>query len=149
MDSNLSFYNNTCNTFIEKIKEIVYVIRIQSLLAEAEGLRSCILKGNTKKQNLLPFKILRSPLKTIITRFFTLSFESLYQSFKPQNKDTILGVPVLWRRLRDSNPRGLSPKRFSRPPRYDRFDKPPFIVVFVKILSNLNFYVIFTLFLFL
>ncbi len=26
------------------------------------------------------------------------------------------------RRERDSNPRGLSPKRFSRPPRYDRFD---------------------------
>ena len=34
---------------------------------------------------------------------------------------------LLWRRLRDSNPRGLAPKRFSRPPRYDRFDKPPFI----------------------
>ncbi len=31
----------------------------------------------------------------------------------------------LWRRKRDSNPRGLSPKRFSRPPRYDRFDIPP------------------------
>ncbi len=30
----------------------------------------------------------------------------------------------LWRRKRDSNPRGLSPKRFSRPPRYDRFDIP-------------------------
>ena len=30
-----------------------------------------------------------------------------------------------WRRRRDSNPRGLSPKRFSRPPRYDRFDTPP------------------------
>ena len=31
----------------------------------------------------------------------------------------------MWRRKRDSNPRGLSPKRFSRPPRYDRFDIPP------------------------
>ena len=30
-----------------------------------------------------------------------------------------------WRRRRDSNPRGLTPKRFSRPPRYDRFDTPP------------------------
>ena len=30
-----------------------------------------------------------------------------------------------WRRQRDSNPRGLSPKRFSRPPRYDHFDMPP------------------------
>ena len=25
----------------------------------------------------------------------------------------------------DSNPRGVAPKRFSRPPRYDRFDNPP------------------------
>ena len=34
-------------------------------------------------------------------------------------------VRFAWRRKRDSNPRGLSPKRFSRPPRYDRFDIPP------------------------
>ena len=32
---------------------------------------------------------------------------------------------VLWRRERDSNPCGREPKRFSRPPRYDRFDNPP------------------------
>ena len=30
-----------------------------------------------------------------------------------------------WRRERDSNPCGVAPKRFSRPPRYDRFDIPP------------------------
>ena len=29
--------NNPCNSFITKIKKIVSVIRIQSLLAEAEG----------------------------------------------------------------------------------------------------------------
>ena len=29
------------------------------------------------------------------------------------------------RRERDSNPCGIAPKRFSRPPRYDRFDIPP------------------------
>ena len=36
-------------------------------------------------------------------------------------------LPALfrWRRRRDSNPRGLAPKRFSRPPRCDRFDTPP------------------------
>ena len=27
--------------------------------------------------------------------------------------------------MRDSNPRGVAPKRFSRPPRYDRFGNPP------------------------
>ena len=33
----------------------------------------------------------------------------------------------VWRRGRDSNPCGVSPKRFSRPPRYDRFDTSPFV----------------------
>ena len=31
----------------------------------------------------------------------------------------------LWRRGRDSNPCGVAPKRFSRPPRYDHFDTSP------------------------
>ena len=31
----------------------------------------------------------------------------------------------MWRRGWDSNPRALSDKRFSRPPRYDRFDTSP------------------------
>ena len=30
-----------------------------------------------------------------------------------------------WRRGRDSNPCGIAPKRFSRPPRYDHFDTSP------------------------
>ena len=34
-----------------------------------------------------------------------------------------------WRRKRDSNPRGLAPKRFSRPPRYDRFDIPAYVSI--------------------
>ena len=33
----------------------------------------------------------------------------------------------LWRRGRDSNPCGVAPKRFSRPPRYDRFDTSPYM----------------------
>ena len=32
-----------------------------------------------------------------------------------------------WRRVWDSNPRACEGKRFSRPPRYDRFDNPPYI----------------------
>ncbi len=35
-----------------------------------------------------------------------------------------------WRKWRDSNPRGLAPKRFSRPPRCDRFDTLPYIKLF-------------------
>ena len=34
---------------------------------------------------------------------------------------------VFWRRERDSNPCGRVPKRFSRPPRYDHFDIPPYM----------------------
>ena len=32
---------------------------------------------------------------------------------------------LFWRRKRDSNPREVALKRFSRPPRYDRFAIPP------------------------
>ena len=45
------------------------------------------------------------------------------QRKKPWSSNEHQGV--LWRRGRDSNPCGLAPKRFSRPPRYDRFDTSP------------------------
>ena len=37
-----------------------------------------------------------------------------------------LPLALLWRRGWDSNPRALSDKRFSRPPRYDHFDTSPY-----------------------
>ena len=37
----------------------------------------------------------------------------------------------IWRRGWDSNPRGLSPKRFSRPPRYDHFDTSPLFILMI------------------
>ena len=48
-----------------------------------------------------------------------------FESFLMPNKKSTTRVLFVWRRQRDSNPRGVSPKRFSRPPRYDRFDMPP------------------------
>ena len=45
---------------------------------------------------------------------------------------------LLWRRRRDSNPCGLAPKRFSRPPRYDRFDTPPYAAIIVECLCIVN-----------
>ncbi len=33
---------------------------------------------------------------------------------------------LLWRKRRDSNPRGLAPKQFSRLPRYDHFATLPY-----------------------
>ena len=52
----------------------------------------------------------------------------MIEETKPQGYPLRLFVRFLaaiWRRQRDSNPRGVAPKRFSRPPRYDRFDMPP------------------------
>ena len=34
---------------------------------------------------------------------------------------------IFWRRVWDSNPRGLAPKLISNQPRYDRFDNPPYL----------------------
>ncbi len=48
-------------------------------------------------------------------------------------------LSFFWRRVWDSNPRGITPKRFSRPPRYDRFDNPPYIIVAEIPVSSLLF----------
>ena len=47
------------------------------------------------------------------------------KSFK---KEDFYGVQIcaIWRRERDSNPCEIALKRFSRPPRYDHFDIPPY-----------------------
>ena len=63
---------------------------------------------------------LRSPVMTA-----SITLRIYFTHYK--KKTTRLGG--LWRRQRDSNPRGREPKRFSRPPRYDRFDMPPYSVV--------------------
>ena len=56
---------------------------------------------------------------------------------KPKRTRQAKRLPCpFWRRRRDSNPRGLSPKRFSRPPRYDRFDTPAFIFYLSIILGE-------------
>ena len=44
----------------------------------------------------------------------------------------------LWRKVWDSNPRGREPKRFSRPPRYDRFDNFPYRRTLLEIKSPHN-----------
>ena len=38
----------------------------------------------------------------------------------------LIKTAYIWRRGRDSNPCGVAPKRFSRPPRYDHFDTSPY-----------------------
>ncbi len=49
----------------------------------------------------------------------------LKYSFSGRIVTKLSALSKVWRREWDSNPRGLAPKRFSRPPRYDRFDISP------------------------
>ena len=60
----------------------------------------------------------RSSREPPILRSFVLT------SAYAKTRECLWAFPCFWRRRRDSNPRGVSPKRFSRPPRYDRFDTP-------------------------
>ena len=53
-------------------------------------------------------------------------------NFHKQKAYTRVDIGFSWRRMRDSNPRGREPKRFSRPPRYDRFDNPPYRLNYFK-----------------
>ena len=53
---------------------------------------------------------------------------------KSKRKESAKAFFSFWRRRRDSNPRGLSPKRFSRPPRYDRFDTPALLFFYLSII---------------
>ena len=50
-------------------------------------------------------------------------FEKTYENDKGSKPCS--SKPLRWRRRRDSNPREIALKRFSRPPRYDHFATPP------------------------
>ena len=74
---------------------------------------------------------------------FSLSFRRLW--FEPclRQKERAQRAPSFWRKERDSNPRRLSPQRFSRPPRstappsfrIGRLKWQPFFVVFRRFLA--------------
>ena len=63
-----------------------------------------------------------------LQRFFILL--RLVESRVSYNEKHPLRVSFRWRRRRDSNPRGVAAKRFSRPPRYDRFDTSPNVLFY-------------------
>ena len=49
-----------------------------------------------------------------------------FSGIEKVHRNSIKITVDLWRRGRDSNPCGVAPKRFSRPPRYDHFDTSPY-----------------------
>ena len=68
----------------------------------------------------------KSSLRTIAnTRIMSLLIPSVISinKRKPLKRSNFKGFG--WRSRWDSNPRGREAKRFSRPPRYDRFDTAP------------------------
>ena len=95
------------------------------------GIRSWFLQRQIRKTIYRCFaKIFGQLLKTATPGcFFTLrvplSFESLWLTKRKNPSDRFHLPKGFWRRQRDSNPRAVADKRFSRPPRYDRFDMPP------------------------
>ena len=124
----------------EKVKSTSFC-RNLSIFGGGRGIRSCLLQSNLGQQFLCFAKAFGQPLKTThCVVFLTLSFESLLLSTEKQNEQAKNACPFCWRRKRDSNPRGLSPKRFSRPPRYDRFDIPPFITT-VESIAIIEYFV--------
>ena len=60
------------------------------------------------------------------------------QSLRFRQKSGTSQCRFFWRKRRDSNPRGLSPKRFSRPPRYDHFATLPCIKLFFNSRRSLD-----------
>ena len=73
--------------------------------------------------------------RQITYSLFTLTscFQKILTKWKRQvksekvisKKSSFLRMRIFWRREWDSNPRDVAVKRFSRPPRYDRFDTSP------------------------
>ena len=61
-------------------------------------------------------RLLISPLKSIINTFLKGKLVPRIPRYliKQKNMEIDAPSPYFWRRRRDSNPRGLSPKRFSR-----------------------------------
>ena len=71
--------------------------------------------------------------KAFCSRKTAPTLESLRIVCVKTHKRNTMSSCGFWRRRRDSNPRGLSPKRFSRPPRYDRFDTPACLPYYYKL----------------
>ena len=77
--------------------------------------------------------------RQITYSLFTLTscFQKILNKWKRQvksekvisKKSSFLRMRIFWRREWDSNPRDVAVKRFSRPPRYDRFDIPAYSVL--------------------
>ena len=90
-------------------------------LAESEGYRFCCAKSSVLAAQLLRTLYLKTCRRHV---FLTAQARSGFESLRYKTPPPWWGS--FWRRVRDSNPRGREPKRFSRPPRYDHFDNSPY-----------------------
>ena len=90
--------------------------------------------NSDKKVNSKPSETGRSPLNRLANRPVILRTPTaknadktlFFAKEKPKPNTFVFDLGFVWRRGRDSNPCGVAPKRFSRPPRCDRFDTSPY-----------------------
>ena len=128
-----------CNRWLrERLKRIgapiVCCRAEESVFAtEAEGcVRPCTSEVSVAQWNATSF---RSPKTKEISRReqkkkgLTELVKPFLVQLKPSRR---------WRKWRDSNPRGLAPKRFSRPPRCDRFDTLPYFLPLYQLSTRMS-----------
>ena len=115
-----------CQTFgLDKKKPKPNGVRFRFLLAQREGFVLEFCKTRSANCLIMSCKILRSPLKNISQMFFLTLRSNPSISFNNEIKWAALArstTHFIWRRERDSNPRGIAPKLISSQHRYDRFD---------------------------
>ena len=97
----------------------------RGILAFSSAPRSAIINGVLCRQYYCEPTFLG---KAFCSRKTAPTLESLLKFGVKKYEKRKNPFSYFWRRKRDSNPRGLSPKRFSRPPRYDRFDIPAYVI---------------------
>ena len=75
-----------------------------------------------------PFGIVQGCIAVKFSRFISRFYSNLFIKKAIPNGDWnhLTSLNEMKRRRWDSNPRALSDKRFSRPPRYDHFDTSPY-----------------------
>ena len=106
-------------------KRCAYVAAKYSLFCPCRSLRHNLLMKHSAG--------CASPLRYFVIRYWKRRTDAAQEATKKERRFTFpyfgatYSKSALWRRGRDSNPCGDSPKRFSRPPRYDRFDTSPFV----------------------
>ena len=113
--------------------------QIQNIIPCINDISLCDMKYARRHISHLRSKSHPAESRQITSSLFTVTsyFKKILIKGKRQvkseevisKKSSFLRMRRFWRREWDSNPRDVAVKRFSRPPRYDRFDIPAYSVL--------------------